>query len=340
MRFASPAMTGALRAAVQNPARMSYKRQTLGGLRHYASQAEPKKGGSKILFATLLGAGVVGGLAYNSSQTKVVPVVGAEQAKEKPTAFNPEAFISLKLIEVEPVSHDTKLFRFAIPEGTSAGLPVASCVVVKHQEEGKKPIIRPYTPVSDQHAEGHVDFIIKKYDTGKLTPVIHDMKPGDTLQFKGPISKYDWETKQKSNVGMVAGGSGITPMLQVIRRVFDEKSTDKKTKVTLIFANRTEGDILLKDELDKIAKQHPDRFKVIYALDKAPENWDGIAGYVTKDVIEKNFPSPKDEDSVIMVCGPPPMVRSLAGDKDGMKQGELSGILKELGYSQGNVFKF
>ncbi|KAI8366411.1 hypothetical protein EDC96DRAFT_507988 [Choanephora cucurbitarum] len=212
--------------------------------------------------------------------------------------------------------------------------------MIKHQEEGKKPIIRPYTPVSDQHAEGHVDFIIKKYETGKLTPVIHDMKPGDSLQFKGPIVKYDWETKQKSNVGMVAGGSGITPMLQVVRRVFDEKSTDKKTKVTLIFANRTENDILCREELDKIAKQHPDRFKVIYALDKVPEKWEGLSGYVTKEVVEKYLPGPKEDDSIIMVCGPPPMVRSLAGDKDGKEQGQLSGILKEMGYSQENVFKF
>lgn len=173
-----------------------------------------------------------------------------------------------------------------------------------------------------------------------MTPIIHDLKVGDKLEFKGPIQKYNWEKDQKANLGMIAGGTGITPMLQVIRRVFDDKSTDKKTKIALIFANQTEEDILLKDELDKIAKEHPDRFKVVYALDNAPENWNGVTGYVTKEVVEAHLPSAKQEDTVIFVCGPPPMVKSIAGPKDGFKQGEVDGILKELGYTTENVFKF
>lgn len=74
-------------------------------MRQYSSQPEAKKGGSKVLIATLLGAGVIGGLVYNSSQTKVVPVDSKKETKkekleelqEKPTAFNPEAFIPLKV---------------------------------------------------------------------------------------------------------------------------------------------------------------------------------------------------------------------------------------------------
>lgn len=189
-------------------------------------------------------------------------------------------------------------------------------------------------------AQGHVDFIIKKYENGKMTPVIHNMKPGDTLEFKGPIFKYDWEKDQKANVGMIAGGTGITPMLQVIRRVFHEKSTDKNTKISLIFANQTEKDILLKEELDKIAKEHPDRFKVVYALDKSPENWTGHTGYVNAEVVKANLPGPEQEDSVIFVCGPPLMVKSIAGARTMKSQGELEGVLKELGYDQKNVFKF
>jgi cytochrome-b5 reductase len=155
------------------------------------------------------------------------------------------------------------------------------------------------------------------------------MKPGDSLDFKGPIVKYNWDEKPKAHVGMIAGGTGITPMLQVIRRVFAEGSEDKKTKISLIFGNQTENDILLKEELDTIAKQHPDRFKVVYALDKAPEGWTGVTGYVTSEVVKAHLPSAEEEDSVIFVCGPPPMVKSIAGPKNKMEQGELDGILKE-----------
>ncbi|CAO3686785.1 unnamed protein product [Rhizopus stolonifer] len=342
MRPLTCTMSSAFRASTMNPAyRFASQGVALGRTRQFTTQP-PKKGGSKILLATLLGVGAVAGLTFNQSQSTVksaVPEAKAE-VKEEPTHFSSPEFAPLKLLSVEKVSHDTNIFRFALPENQNAGLPVASCVVVRHQVEGDKPIIRPYTPISEDETDGHLDFVIKKYNTGKLTPILFDMKVGDTLEFKGPIPKYNWEKDQKANVGMVAGGTGITPMLQVIRRVFHEKSTDKKTKITLVFANVSEKDILLKEELDKIAEKHPDRFKVVYTLDKTPEGWTGLQGYVTADVIKANLPSPEEKDSVIMICGPPPMVASIAGPKKGMKQGELSGILKELGYNQENVFKF
>jgi hypothetical protein len=70
--------------------------------RQYSSNAEqPKNGGSKILLTTLLGAGVVGGIMYNSSQTKVLPVVGAkgveEPKKDLPVVFNSDSFVQLKV---------------------------------------------------------------------------------------------------------------------------------------------------------------------------------------------------------------------------------------------------
>lgn len=66
--------------------------------RQYSSATEqPKKGGSKILLTTLVGAGVVGGIMYNSSQTKVVETKAVEEKKEKPVVFNSEAFVQLKV---------------------------------------------------------------------------------------------------------------------------------------------------------------------------------------------------------------------------------------------------
>ncbi|KAI8973055.1 hypothetical protein BDB01DRAFT_839092 [Pilobolus umbonatus] len=318
------------------PTRMMLKAPVNNSLRYYTSAAAPKKSGSKLLFAALAGAGVLGGIYYNSpsnTSVKSAPKV------PKNSAFNPKEFISLKLDSVHDINHDTKLFRFQIPENTIAGLPVASCVVTRHTAD-EKPVVRPYTPVSPSEAEGHVDFIIKRYENGKMTPYIHNMKPGDSLDFKGPFPKYDWEKEQKENVGMIAGGTGITPMLQVIRRVFAEQAGDKKTKISLIFANQTEEDILLKDELDQLAKEHPDRFKVTYILDKPSKEWTGHAGYVNAELIKANLPNPKEEDSIIFVCGPPPMVKSLAGVRTMTSQGELEGVLKELGYAQENVYKF
>lgn len=123
--------------------------------------------------------------------------------------------------------------------------------------------------------------------------------------------------------------------------MFDPIHKNDKTKVTLIFGNRTEEDILLKEELDGYAKTFPDRFKVIYALDTPPTTWNGISGYVTKDDIKKHLPAPDTESSVIFVCGPDPLLENYAGAKNPDKsQGEVGGVLKELGYDSTNVYKF
>ena len=129
---------------------------------------------------------------------------------------------------------------------------------------------------------------------------------------------------------MIAGGTGITPMLQIIRRIFDHpKPGDEKTKITLIFANQTKDDILLKDDLDAYAKKFPDRFKVVYALDTSPKDWQGLTGYVTEEAVQKHLPKPDEKDSVIFVCGPDPMLAALAGAKAPDKsQGELAGVLQ------------
>ncbi|KAI9484732.1 hypothetical protein BDB00DRAFT_878507 [Zychaea mexicana] len=267
-------------------------------------------------------------------------------AAEAPKAFSPEEFRSFTLTEAHPYNHNTSVFRFKLPSDQHVtGLHVASCVITRYPFKKKDGstgyIIRPYTPTSHEEEQGFVEFIIKDYPQGKMSKHIHSLNPGDTLEIKGPIPKYNWDQGKVSDVGMIAGGTGITPMLQVIRKIFDTNSKDDKTKVTLIFTNQTEDDILLREELDGYAKKYPNRFKVVYGLDRPPAKWGGHTGFVSKELIKKNLPAPCTPDSVIFVCGPDPMLAAVAGAKAPDKsQGELGGVLKELGYGQDHVYKF
>ena len=125
-----------------------------------------------------------------------------------------------------------------------------------------------------------------------------------------------------------------------MRKVFSPESTDKTSKFTLIFGNTTEEDILFKDELDGYAKVHPDRFSVHYILEKPDAGWTGHTGYVTLDLVKNTMPKPDVESSVVFVCGPPPLMEAVSGDKNPDKsQGTLRGFLKELGYIQDRVYK-
>jgi cytochrome-b5 reductase len=93
-------------------------------------------------------------------------------------------------------------------------------------------------------------------------------------------------------------------------------------QVSLVFANTTPDDILLKEKLDRLASAHPN-FKVFYVVDKPTEDWKGGRGYINKDVLLKALPSPSD-DTVILVCGPPGLMKLISGDKAKDKsQGEV-----------------
>jgi cytochrome-b5 reductase len=130
-------------------------------------------------------------------------------------------------------------------------------------------------------------------------------------------------------------------MLQIIRKVLNHSEGRDKTKITLVFANQTEEDILLREELDNYVKAHPDQIKVHYLLDRPTEQWTGGKGFVTKEVIQEFMPGPNEPNALVAVCGPDKMVELISGPKAKDKsQGELSGILKELGYTSENVYKF
>lgn len=165
------------------------------------------------------------------------------------------------------------------------------------------------------------------------------MNVGQRLDFKGPLPKYPWEPNKHKHITLIAGGTGITPMYQLLRTIF--KNPEDKTKVTLVFGNVTENDILLKKELQELENTYPQRFKAFYVLDKPPKEWTGGSGYITKELLKIVLPEPKEDNIKIFVCGPPGMYKAISGTKVSPKdQGELNGILKELGYDKDQVYKF
>jgi cytochrome-b5 reductase len=184
-----------------------------------------------------------------------------------------------------------------------------------------------------------MDLIVKKYKGGKMSEHVHNMEPGQQLEMKGPIPKYQWEANKHDHIALLAGGTGITPMYQLARQIF--KNPADKTKVTLVFGNISEDDILLKKEFEDLEQQFPQRFRAFYVLDNPPKDWQGGKGFISKELISKVAPASSEENVKLFVCGPPGLVKAIAGPKKSpADQGELAGVLKELGYTKDQVFKF
>ncbi|XP_074377756.1 NADH-cytochrome b5 reductase-like protein, partial [Apium graveolens] len=289
-------------------------------------------------------AAICGGLSYfyYFDSPLLVHLDKINEGSQQRIALNPDKWVDFKLQDKAKVSHNTQLFRFSFDPSAKLGLDVASCLITRYplapDAEGKtKYVIRPYTPISDPDAKGHFDLLIKVYPGGKMSQHFANLKPGDVVEVKGPIEKLRYTPNMKKHIGMIAGGSGITPMLQIIDAIL--KNSDDNTKISLQYANVSPDDILLKKKLDLLEDSHPN-LKMYYTVDKPSENWRGGKGYITKDMAVKGLPAPC-KDSLILVCGPPGLMNHISGDKaKDRSQGELTGILKELGYTEEMVYKF
>ena len=148
---------------------------------------------------------------------------------------------------------------------------------------------------------------------------------GEEVQITGPKGRTQYDGRGKftrrllksqggnnkeisaKNIGLIAGGSGLTPMLQIARQALMDSKDD--TKVTMLFANRTPNDVFLKEQLDDLAKRFPNRFSVHYTVDSVDEqsNWQYETGFIDADKCRRLMPAP-GEDSVVCCCGPPPMI--------------------------------
>lgn len=181
-------------------------------------------------------------------------------------------------------------YRFNLPTATDIlGLPIGQHISVAAMIEGQpREVVRSYTPISSDETPGHFDLLIKSYPTGNISKHMASLKVGQTLKVKGPKGAMVYTPNLVRHFGMIAGGTGITPMLQIIRAIIRGRPRNggsDRTEMDLVFANVNSEDILLKEDLDALVKED-EGFRVHYVLNNPPENWNGGVGFVTPDIIK------------------------------------------------------
>ena len=226
--------------------------------------------------------------------TAVLAKIFLDRKAKKVTLEDPNTKYPLKLVKKEIVSHDTRRFVFALPSANHIlGLPVGQHIYLSAKVDGSL-VVSPYTPVTSDEDLGHMDLVVKVYfknvhpkfpDGGKMSQYLENMEIGDTIDVRGPSGllvyqgngtfaikpdkKSSPKTVKATKVSMIAGGTGITPMLQLITDVFRNANDD--TCLSLLFANQSEDDILVREELEALQAEHPDRFKLWYTVDRPKE---------------------------------------------------------------------
>lgn len=245
-------------------------------------------------------------------------------------SIDAEEWRMFPLIDKKSLSHDVRRFRFGLPSSEHiVGLPVGQHISFKYNDADGKLVMRSYTPVSSDEEKGYVDFVIKVYakdvhpnfpQGGKMSQYLDSLKIGDSMSLRGPKGTVHYQgkgkfslrkgretsTRQVKKVGLIAGGTGITPCLQVVRAALRDPLD--KTEFSLLFANQTEEDIFLREELEDLTKDK--RFKLWYTVDRPPaRGWKYDKGFISADMVRAHMPPPCPNGSTLLfVCGPQIMV--------------------------------
>ncbi|KAK4540114.1 NADH-cytochrome b5 reductase [Oleoguttula mirabilis] len=260
-----------------------------------------------------------------ASWTPVALVVAAAlggyqfYVNQEKKVLDPNKFQEFPLTEKTVISHNTAIYRFKLPSANSIlGLPIGQHISLaanldvkdpKTEQVQNKEVVRSYTPISSDVTPGHFDVLIKSYPTGNISRHLATLKIGDKMKVKGPKGAMVYTPNMVRRFGMIAGGTGITPMLQIVRAVLRGRSKGDKTEMNLLFANVDEKDILLRGDIDQLVDEDT-KFNVYYVLNNPPEKWSGGVGFVTADMIKEHLPPPA-KDIKILICGPPPMVGAI-----------------------------
>ncbi|GAB1605537.1 cytochrome b5 reductase 4-like [Argonauta hians] len=214
---------------------------------------------------------------------------------------------------VKKLTHNTKLLRISLPEGLLMSVPTGYHLRVYHDELD---VYRQYTPVlpsmksedqDDPKDQGrYVYLMVKIYEEGVLTSWINTLKSGSAIKlsmFEGCFDERKLE--ECTHLFLLAAGTGITPMVKLIYDMMkDPKRTYKSIK--LMFFNKTEADIIWREEFDKLAKQD-ERFLVSYVLSQPDGQWSGPSGYISEELVGQHIPPSDtlvDQKVLICACGP------------------------------------
>jgi ferredoxin-NADP reductase len=220
----------------------------------------------------------------------------SKAASQQPS--NQSEPLNLTLARIEPQTHDAKTLRFLLPANQPITPRPGQFLTFDWLIDGK-PVKRSYTICSSPAQRNFVEITPKRVDNGYVSKFLNDQAAvGLTVKARGPYGKFHFDESKHRTVVLIAGGSGITPMIAMLRYIDD---LCLKVKVTLIYCVRTERDVIFENELIAIQKR-VDGFRYVVALSQPGGDWKGWKGRLRREILEREVERPLD--STFFLCGP------------------------------------
>ncbi len=232
--------------------------------------------------------------------------------KDKEATGAPKYF-ELKVKEIVKETSDAITIVFDQPESGNIAYKSGQFLTLIVPVDGKE-VRRAYSLCTSPFVDNDLAVTVKRVDKGLMSNWLPDnLKVGDTMKIMTPTGHFttDYSNDGKRHLIMFAGGSGITPMMSIIKSVLTQEPS---SIVSLIYCNRDIDSIIFKDKFDSFQTDYEGRFHVIHILDNAPMNWQGLSGLLNHDMLKKLFERIPDwghDNSTYLMCGPEGMMKNV-----------------------------
>lgn len=220
-----------------------------------------------------------------------------------PRAVRPSGkILTLRLSRVEPQTHDSKTLRFVVSSGESFSARPGQFLTFQWTIDGEQ-VFRSYSICSSPTQTGYIEIVPKRVPNGRVSGYLNDRAlPGLVVKAGGPYGRFCFDENEHKRIVLIAGGSGITPIMSMLRYIDDLSIA---ADVVLIYCVRTRSDVFFKRDLAELAIRMK-KFRYVQVLSQPDPDWCGPKGHVTRELIEREVENPASWK--IFLCGPPPFM--------------------------------
>jgi ring-1,2-phenylacetyl-CoA epoxidase subunit PaaE len=236
-----------------------------------------------------------------------------ETKTEKKEETHGPRYVDLKVKEIIHETKDAITIVFEQPADRKIDYKAGQFLTLIVPVDGKE-VRRCYSLCSSPFTDKDLAVTVKRVDNGLMSNWLPDrLKAGDKVKVMEPTGHFTTEFRKdgKRHLIMFAGGSGITPMMSIIKSIINQ---EPESIASLIYCNRDIDSIIFKSALEKFETQYEGRLHVIHVLDNAPMNWQGYSGLLNPEMLTKLFERIPDwgiDKTTYLMCGPEGMMKNV-----------------------------
>jgi ferredoxin-NADP reductase len=213
-----------------------------------------------------------------------------------------------EVVATQAETAQTKSVTLALP--TWMGHRAGQHVDVRLTAEDGYQAERSYSIASPPEEAPRVTLTVERLDDGEVSPYLtNELRAGDKLELRGPIGGYFvWEAHLGGPLLLVAGGSGIVPLMAMLRHRAAVGST---IPTRLLYSSRSSDDVIYRDELERLVKSST-LLEIVQTLTRVqPPGWTGYARRIDTQML-REVAWPLDQRPLMFICGPTPFVETAA----------------------------